>query len=88
MKVLRDKLINKILLVYAQYFAPAFKGRTHPFTTLEGRFSLLFAQSLYYGKLSFCAKIQPFPPCGKIRTANFRGYARKNAVLLRFIFTI
>ena len=85
MKMPRDKSNTKTYKVYARHFALTCQGRTHPFTTLEGRFSLLFAQSLYYGKLAFCAKIQPFPPCGKIRTANFRGYAWQNAILPRFI---
>ena len=85
MKVFCDKAVKTAHFCYTKHFALTCQGRTHPFTTLEGRFSLLFAQSLYYGKLAFCAKIHPFRPYGKIRTANFRGYAWQNAILPRFI---
>ena len=65
MKVFCDKAVKTAHFCYTKHFALTCQGRTHPFTTLEGRFSLLFAQSLYYGKLAFCAKIHPLCPAGK-----------------------
>ena len=44
----------------------------------------LFAVCLSGSAPSVTAKIHPFRPCGKTCTASFSGYARKNAVLLRF----
>ena len=62
MKVPHGKIRRQAINYGVRHFAPTFsrKNPRHSLT-LEARFSLLFAQSKYLSKQSFCAKIQPFP---------------------------
>ena len=64
MKMPRDTIKNRRIKFYARHFALTFSRENPPIHKLclfEGRFSLLFAQSIYLSKQIFCAKIQPFP---------------------------